>query len=70
LPLSKWFMAIGLIANAKKGVSAKQMERDLGVNYRTDNSDGRGHQEYPRGAAASSSGAPRTAPLALSCIML
>jgi len=35
LPLSKWFMAIGLIANAKKGVSAKQMERDLGVNYRT-----------------------------------
>lgn len=35
LPLEKWFLAIGLIANAKKGVSAKQMERDLGVNYRT-----------------------------------
>lgn len=35
LPLSQWFMAIGLICNAKKGLSAKQMQRDLGVNYRT-----------------------------------
>jgi transposase-like protein len=35
LPLTKWFMAIGIISNAKKSVSAKQMERDLGVNYRT-----------------------------------
>jgi hypothetical protein len=35
LPLTKWFMAVGIIANAKKSVSAKQMERDLGVNYRT-----------------------------------
>src|ERR1700687_4446340 len=35
LPLTKWFMAAGIIANAKKSVSAKQMERDLGVNYRT-----------------------------------
>jgi transposase-like protein len=35
LPLTKWFMAIALICEAKKGVSAKQMERHLGVNYRT-----------------------------------
>jgi transposase-like protein len=35
LPLSTWFKAIALLANAKKGVSAKQMERDLGVHYRT-----------------------------------
>jgi transposase-like protein len=35
LPLATWFKAIGLLCNAKKGISAKQMERDLGVNYRT-----------------------------------
>jgi len=35
LPLATWFQAIALIINAKKGISAKQMERDLGVNYRT-----------------------------------
>jgi transposase-like protein len=35
LPLSTWFKAIALMANAKKGVSALQMQRDLGVNYRT-----------------------------------
>ena len=35
LPLSTWFKAIALIANAKKGISALQMQRDLGVNYRT-----------------------------------
>lgn len=35
LPLPVWFQAVALIVNAKKGVSAKQMERDLGVNYRT-----------------------------------
>ena len=35
LPLKKWFMAVALICNAKKGLSAKQMERDLGVPYRT-----------------------------------
>jgi transposase-like protein len=35
LPLSVWFQAIALMVNARKGLSAKQMERDLGVNYRT-----------------------------------
>jgi transposase-like protein len=35
LPLTKWFMAIAMICEAKKGMSAKQIERHLGVNYRT-----------------------------------
>ena len=35
LPLQKWFLAIALVCNAKKGLSAKQMQRDLGVAYRT-----------------------------------
>jgi transposase-like protein/DNA-directed RNA polymerase subunit RPC12/RpoP len=35
LPLSQWFLATALMLNAKKGLSAKQMQRDLGVNYRT-----------------------------------
>jgi transposase-like protein len=35
LPLSKWFLAIGLMLNAKKGLSAKQMQRDLGCSYQT-----------------------------------
>src|ERR1700687_222646 len=35
LPLIKWFMAIAMICEAKKGMSAKQLERHLGVNYRT-----------------------------------
>jgi transposase-like protein len=35
LPLVKWFMAIAMICEAKKGMSAKQIERHLGVNYRT-----------------------------------
>jgi transposase-like protein len=35
LPLTKWFMAIALVCEAKKGISAKQVERHLGVNYRT-----------------------------------
>jgi transposase-like protein len=35
LPLYKWFMAIAIVCEAKKGVSAKQLERHLGVNYRT-----------------------------------
>ncbi|HEY4361911.1 MAG TPA: IS1595 family transposase [Bryobacteraceae bacterium] len=35
LPLTTWFKAIAIILNAKKSVSALQMQRDLGVNYRT-----------------------------------
>jgi transposase-like protein len=35
LPLWKWFMAIYLVGESKKGISAKQLERMLGVAYRT-----------------------------------
>ena len=35
LSLVKWFMAIAMVCEAKKGMSAKQLERHLGVNYRT-----------------------------------
>jgi hypothetical protein len=35
LPLSKWFMAIALMIDAKKGMSALQLQRHLGVNYPT-----------------------------------
>src|SRR5258706_4778472 len=35
LSLTKWFMAIALIVDAKKGISAKQLERTLQINYRT-----------------------------------
>ncbi|HWQ52251.1 MAG TPA: IS1595 family transposase [Bryobacteraceae bacterium] len=35
LPLDKWFMAVALMVNAKKGVSAKQLQRDLGTAYKT-----------------------------------
>ena len=35
LPLAKWFMAIALIVDAKKGMSALQLSRHLRCNYRT-----------------------------------
>ena len=35
LPLQKWFMAIALMIDAKKGMSALQLKRHLGCNYRT-----------------------------------
>lgn len=35
LPLSKWFLAIALIVDAKKGISALQLSRHLRCNYRT-----------------------------------
>jgi hypothetical protein len=35
LPLHKWFMAIALIVDAKKGISAKQVQAHLGTSYKT-----------------------------------
>lgn len=35
LPLRKWFMAIALICDAKKGMSANQLKRHLKIQYRT-----------------------------------
>src|SRR6266478_2394494 len=35
LPLTKWFLAIAFICEAKKGMSALQVQRHLGINYRT-----------------------------------
>ena len=35
LSLTKWFLAIAMICEAKKGMSALQIQRHLGVNYRT-----------------------------------
>src|SRR5271168_51302 len=33
-PLSLWFHAIFIFSNAKSGISAKEMERQLGVTYK------------------------------------
>jgi len=35
LPLQKWFLAISLILNAKKGISSRQLARDLDVHVET-----------------------------------
>jgi transposase-like protein len=35
LPLSRWFLAVLLLVEARKGFSANQMKRTLGVSYKT-----------------------------------
>lgn len=35
LPLQKWFLAVSLVLNAKRGLSARQLARDLEVNRNT-----------------------------------
>jgi transposase-like protein len=35
LPLQKWFMAMALMCEAKKGVSAMQVQRHIGCTYKT-----------------------------------
>ena len=35
VPLQKWFLAIGLIVNAKKNISSHQLARDLNLNQKT-----------------------------------
>ena len=35
LPLQKWFMAMALMCEAKKGISANQIARHIGVQYKT-----------------------------------
>ena len=35
LPLQKWFLAVSLVLNAKKGISSRQLSRDIEVNKDT-----------------------------------
>jgi len=35
LPLEKWYTAVALMVNAKKGVSALQLQRDIKCAYKT-----------------------------------
>jgi len=35
LPLTKWFLAVYMMVEARKGVSANQLKRMLGVSYKT-----------------------------------
>ncbi|MGP0076277.1 MAG: IS1595 family transposase [Bryobacteraceae bacterium] len=35
LELRKWMLAVAIMCNAKKGVSAKQLQRDIEVSYKT-----------------------------------
>src|SRR5579863_8011662 len=35
LPLTKWFLAVFLICQSRKGMSANQLKRMLRINYRT-----------------------------------
>ena len=35
LPLRKWFLAVYIICESKKGVSANQLKRMLGISYKT-----------------------------------
>ncbi len=35
VPLQKWFLAIGLVVNAKKSISSPQLARDLDLNQKT-----------------------------------
>lgn len=35
LPLQKWFMLISLMLSARKGISAKQVQRNLEITYKT-----------------------------------
>lgn len=35
LPIRTWFLAIAMVANSGRAVSAKEFERELGVSYRT-----------------------------------
>ena len=35
LPLSKWFVIVGLMLNSKMGISAKDIQRNLGITYKS-----------------------------------